>query len=52
MDLRSDTLSKPSKSMRMAMCIAEVGDDVYGEDPTVISKIIFNILNYLVKIIF
>jgi threonine aldolase len=34
-DLRSDTVTKPSAEMRMAMSIAEVGDDVYGEDPTV-----------------
>lgn len=35
-DLRSDTLTKPSSSMRAAMAAAEVGDDVYGEDPTVL----------------
>jgi threonine aldolase len=34
-DLRSDTLTKPTDSMRAAMARAEVGDDVYGEDPTV-----------------
>jgi len=34
-DLRSDTVTKPSAAMRMAMANAEVGDDVYGEDPTV-----------------
>lgn len=34
-DLRSDTLTKPSAEMRAAMAAAEVGDDVYGEDPTV-----------------
>jgi threonine aldolase len=34
-DLRSDTVTKPSKAMREAMANAEVGDDVYGEDPTV-----------------
>ncbi|KAJ1128819.1 hypothetical protein NDU88_007193 [Pleurodeles waltl] len=34
-DLRSDTLSTPSAEMRNAMGRAEVGDDVYGEDPTV-----------------
>lgn len=34
-DLRSDTLTKPTESMRAAMARAEVGDDVYGEDPTV-----------------
>ncbi|XP_076234544.1 uncharacterized protein LOC143179280 isoform X2 [Calliopsis andreniformis] len=34
-DLRSDTLTKPTKRMREAMFNAEVGDDVYGEDPTV-----------------
>jgi threonine aldolase len=34
-DLRSDTVTKPTESMRRAMAEAEVGDDVYGEDPTV-----------------
>jgi threonine aldolase len=34
-DLRSDTLTRPTESMRAAMARAEVGDDVYGEDPTV-----------------
>lgn len=34
-DLRSDTVTKPSAEMRAAMANAEVGDDVYGEDPTV-----------------
>ena len=34
-DLRSDTVTKPSDAMRKAMARAEVGDDVYGEDPTV-----------------
>jgi threonine aldolase len=34
-DLRSDTVTKPSEKMRAAMAAAEVGDDVYGEDPTV-----------------
>ena len=34
-DLRSDTLTKPTPEMREAMADAEVGDDVYGEDPTV-----------------
>ncbi|MGA8110005.1 MAG: GntG family PLP-dependent aldolase [Acidobacteriaceae bacterium] len=33
-DLRSDTVTKPSPKMRAAMAAAEVGDDVYGEDPT------------------
>src|SRR5919202_6211152 len=35
MDLRSDTVTQPSPEMREAMARAEVGDDVYGEDPTV-----------------
>ena len=35
-DLRSDTLTRPTDAMRRAMAGAEVGDDVYGEDPTVI----------------
>jgi len=34
-DLRSDTVTKPTPEMRRAMFEAEVGDDVYGEDPTV-----------------
>jgi threonine aldolase len=34
-DLRSDTVTKPSLPMRQAMAEAEVGDDVYGDDPTV-----------------
>ena len=34
-DLKSDTVTKPSAGMRKAMSEAEVGDDVYGEDPTV-----------------
>jgi len=34
-DLRSDTVTKPTPAMRRAMADAEVGDDVYGEDPTV-----------------
>ena len=33
-DLRSDTVTKPTPEMRRAMMEAEVGDDVYGEDPT------------------
>jgi threonine aldolase len=33
-DLRSDTVTKPSDKMRAAMAAAEVGDDVFGEDPT------------------
>jgi threonine aldolase len=35
-DLRSDTVTKPTADMRAAMLTAPVGDDVYGEDPTVI----------------
>lgn len=34
-DLRSDTLTKPCEDMRRAMAAAEVGDDVFGEDPTI-----------------
>ena len=34
-DLRSDTVTRPTPEMRRAMASAEVGDDVYGEDPTV-----------------
>jgi len=35
-DLRSDTVTKPSEGMRLAMAQAEVGDDVFSEDPTVL----------------
>lgn len=34
-DLRSDTVTRPTRAMREAMFAAELGDDVYGEDPTV-----------------
>ena len=34
-DLRSDTVTKPTDEMRRAMAEAEVGDDVYGEDPSI-----------------
>jgi threonine aldolase len=34
-DLRSDTVTRPTRAMRAAMLEADVGDDVYGEDPTV-----------------
>ena len=36
-DLRSDTVSRPTDAMRAAMAAAEVGDDVFGDDPTVIA---------------
>jgi threonine aldolase len=35
-DLRSDTVTRPSQGMRAAMAAAEVGDDVWGDDPTVL----------------
>ena len=34
-DLRSDTVTRPTPAMRKAMAEAEVGDDVWGDDPTV-----------------
>src|SRR5687768_6215881 len=34
-DLRSDTVTRPSQAMRQAMAFAEVGDDVFSEDPSV-----------------
>jgi len=37
-DLRSDTITLPTVGMRKAMADADVGDDVYGEDPTVNGK--------------
>jgi threonine aldolase len=36
-DLRSDTVTRPTEAMRRAMAAAEVGDDVFGDDPTVIA---------------
>ncbi len=36
LDLRSDTVTRPTQAMRRAMASAEVGDDVFGDDPTVI----------------
>ncbi|HET7529906.1 MAG TPA: GntG family PLP-dependent aldolase [Mycobacteriales bacterium] len=36
-DLRSDTVTRPSDAMRQAMAAADVGDDVYGEDPAVVA---------------
>jgi len=36
-DLRSDTVTRPTPAMRQAMAQAEVGDDVFGEDPTVLA---------------
>ena len=35
-DFRSDTVTRPSPAMRQAMAKAEVGDDVFGDDPTVL----------------
>jgi len=36
-DLRSDTVTRPTAAMRRAMAEAEVGDDVFGDDPTIIA---------------
>ena len=47
-DLRSDTLTKPSKEMLAAMFSAEIGDDVYGEDPS-INKLEKDIADYFGK---
>jgi threonine aldolase len=46
-DLRSDTVTKPTDSMRQCMAEADVGDDVYGEDPTVqlLQKRVADMLN-------
>lgn len=35
LDMRSDTVTQPTEGMRQAMATAEVGDDVFGDDPTV-----------------
>ena len=40
-DLRSDTVTKPTEAMRRAMYNASVGDDGYGEDPTVNGRSLF-----------
>ncbi len=40
-DLRSDTLTQPTQEMRRAMADAVVGDDVFGEDPTISSESFF-----------
>ena len=37
LDLRSDTVTQPTAAMRRAMAAAEVGDDFYRDDPTVIA---------------
>ena len=34
-DIRSDTVTKPTENMKKAMVNAKVGDEVYGEDPTI-----------------
>ena len=44
LDLRSDTFTKPNDEMRQKMAAAEVGDDVFGEDPTV-NKARLNLLS-------
>ncbi len=46
-DLRSDTVTKPSDAMKKAMCDAELGDDVLGDDPTVtqLEKFTANLFN-------
>lgn len=50
-DLRSDTLTRPDVRMRQAMFDAEVGDDGYGEDPTVnreyLSRVVFVVFGRL-----
>lgn len=43
-ELRSDTMTKPSMEMRQAMFNAVVGDDGYGEDPTVKGKVAAGII--------
>lgn len=47
-DLRSDTVTKPTAAMRKAMAEAEVGDDVFGEDPTVnrLQEVVANLLGH------
>ena len=43
-DLRSDTVTHPTPEMRKAMAEAAVGDDVFGDDPTVNGEFCFSIL--------
>ena len=46
LDLRSDTFTKPNDEMRQKMAAAEVGDDVFGEDPTVNKARLYSFLFY------
>lgn len=47
-DLRSDTVTQPDVHMRQAMFEAEVGDDGYGEDPTVNREFVYNYAHFRV----
>lgn len=46
-DMRSDVLTKPNKAMRKAMAEANVGDDVFREDPTVHSNFSVTVLDFI-----
>jgi len=50
-DLRSDTVTKPDVHMRQAMFDAEVGDDGYGEDPTINRKYTYSKVDLFIIII-
>ena len=47
-DLRSDTVTKPTPAMRKAMAEAVVGDDVYKEDPTINGEL-FCFFNHIIE---
>jgi threonine aldolase len=53
-DLRSDTVTRPTETMRRAMAAAEVGDDIYGEDPTVnrLQEVVADLLGHEAALFF
>jgi threonine aldolase len=53
-DLRSDTVTRPTEAMRRAMAAAEVGDDIYGEDPTVnrLQEVVADLLGHEAALFF
>jgi hypothetical protein len=48
-DFRTDQVTQPTAAMRVAMAAADVGNDIYGEDPTVLSKILSSALKPMHK---
>lgn len=49
-DLRSDTITQPSKEMKLAMIHAEIGDDALGDDPTVKGITIIGIAAFIILV--